>query len=49
MGVKAEWAWFVSVKAKRGERMQAVNPVKLTRTSSMKKGFIGGEKARDVL
>jgi hypothetical protein len=47
--VKAECAWFVSVKTKRGERMQAVDPVKLTRTSSMKKGFIGVENARDFL
>jgi hypothetical protein len=47
--VKAEWAWFVSVKTKGGERMQTVDPVKLTRTSSMEKRFIGVENARDVL
>ena len=46
--MKADWVWFVSVKSQRGERMQAVDPVKFTRTSSMKKGFERGEDARDV-
>jgi hypothetical protein len=46
--MKAERVWFIGVQSEGGERMQTVNPVKLTGTSGMKPRFIGGEDSRDV-
>jgi hypothetical protein len=47
--VRAERSGFVCVQSKRGERMQAIDPVEFARSSSVEEGSEGGENARDVL